>query len=143
MDAPAVMPKTFDASTGTTLCSMQWPLAPQAPDAQSTLTTQTRPSPQAGQLPPQSTSLSLPLRMKSSQLVVTGVMQMPPEQTCERQSPSPRQARLLTHAAQLPPQSMSVSLPSMTPSSQLLTAPPQPAPPISSPRSPIQANRCM
>src|SRR5690606_15973246 len=70
--------------------------------------------------PPQSASVSLPLRTPSVQLFGA---QTPPVQMAERQSPSVLHRTPRGQPAQEPPQSLPVSLPSMRPLPQC--APPQ------------------
>jgi hypothetical protein len=70
--------------------------------------------------PPQSTSVSVPFFTTSLQV---GVWQMPPVHTPLVQSPATEQCRPLSHffaGAQLPPQSVSVSVPFFTMSLQLV-----------------------
>jgi len=69
------------------------------------------------QVPPQSTSLSVPFFTLSVQ---TGAAHLVAVQTPLMQSPAPPQEALVLHfVAQVPPQSLSVSLPFFTPSMQL------------------------
>ena len=95
--------------------------AAQTPDAQTPLVqslpvAHTCPSAQSfGQLPPQSTSVSSPLRALSVQL---GAWQLPPLQTALEQSLEAVQDRPTAQGPQLPPQSTSVSSPFCTASVQ-------------------------
>jgi hypothetical protein len=66
--------------------------------------------------PPQSTSVSAPLRVVSAQL---GAWHTPPEQTLLWQSPPVPHCLPVAQLPQLPPQSTSLSLPFRTPSLQL------------------------
>jgi len=90
----------------------------QRSDAQSNEDEQYWPSAQAGQSrPPQSRSVSVPFQMASVQL---GAMHVPASHvTPAPQSASFTQVQLPSHASQAPPQSTSVSSPSITPLLQL------------------------
>ena len=79
------------------------------PEAQSLRAPQTLPAAHGVQLPPQSTSDSLPFFLPSLQL---GAAQMPAVHTIEVQSLAPRHLRLGAQGPQAPPpQSTSLSLP--------------------------------
>ena len=80
----------------------------------------TLPSPQSlGQVPPQSTSVSVPFGVESVQVGSLQVLVGLPVQTLLRQSPATEQSLSLAQSGQLPPQLTSVSLPFFTPSEQL------------------------
>jgi hypothetical protein len=85
--------------------------AAQSPVAQSASTTHFFVGPHAGQVPPQSTSVSFPLSTVSSH---AGAAQIEAVQTPDSQSPPKPQAASTGQAGQLPPQSTSVSLPLAT-----------------------------
>jgi hypothetical protein len=76
---------------------------------------QALPTAQGGQVPPQSTSVSDPLRMLSRQAPWT---QYPFRQSLDSQSVREMQRLPVGHDPQEPPQSTSVSSPFLTPSTQ-------------------------
>lgn len=89
--------------------------ASQVPDSQSVPVSHRNPLGQAAQVePPQSTSVSVPLRTASEQL---GASQVPLVQTPDWQSDARLQLLVEEHCAHTrPPQSTSVSVPLATPS---------------------------
>ncbi len=84
---------------------------------QSAFVRQPTPNPHGGQLPPQSTPVSLPFCTLS---VHEGATHTPPEQTLSLQSLPVRQPLPSAHGGHEPPQSTSVSFPSFTPSLQVV-----------------------
>jgi hypothetical protein len=99
----------------------QRPVVPHVALAQSVPALQSVPRPQAGHEPPQSTSVSLPLRAPSVQV---GGWQSPPVQMPLAQSPAAPHAWPLAQRTQFgagPPQSTAVSAPLCTPSAQFGT----------------------
>jgi hypothetical protein len=88
--------------------------------AQSVPSKQPAPAGQTGQLPPQSTPVSVPLRTLSVQL---GAAQVPFVQTLLEQSTATKHRLAVPQRRQVPPpQSISVSLPFLTLSVQVGTA---------------------
>lgn len=88
--------------------------------AQSVFVLQVWPVMQPGQdVPPQSTAVSVPFLTLSVQIGAWHVFVVVPLHTPLTQSPAIEQVLPVAHAPQLPPQSVSVSVPFLTPSAQV------------------------
>ncbi len=117
VSVPFLMPSLHDPEGATQTPPVQVPLVQSVPARQVLPLAQS-----AAQLPPQSMSVSVPFFTPSVQ-VGAGAAQTPAEQLVLEQSAPTLQVLPLAHlAAQLPPQSISLSLPFLIPSAQVGSA---------------------